>query len=606
MALGLLAAGTTRAGFTGAPYDGADLAAALDARLAAAGVPGAAVALVHRDAPPWIHTYGFRDAARTQPIRPDSLFRTSSLSKTVVALATMRLVEEGTLRLEQRVRDLLPEVPVENPWEDTHPLLLVHLLEHTSGLPDFHFPEILRSPEEVGAAPPPARERLGTDPRWLRCRWPPGERYAYTNRGHALVAAILEQVTGKPWRVVLRTQVLEPLGLQGSSFVLDGERGRRLAQGYEDSRGARVLPRPAYFLPSANWAASVEDLARLTQVLLRRGDGVWKAPTISRMERPTSTRAARAGLFTGWGLGLVSRVNRSRVTFGRYGGGYAYQTTFVYLPDQGVGYVAMVCASDQRRVFGEIQTLLYEALGVPPARPRGSAVPGPEGAALQGFYVPGNPRHEALALPQRLATGGWLEADEAGLRWRPVLPWAPAETIRVWGHATSSEGRHLALRREGESGPSLVAIPGEGDEMVLAGEVHYLERQPWAWPALALGVLALGLLLALVGSLGAAVVVVVGSASARVAVAPGALATLAWVGGVAALTAIPVHDLGAFHARAAAVWAATVLQPALACAAAVSAWTRRGWITATLACGHLILAAGLWWAGWVGLRLWAD
>jgi CubicO group peptidase (beta-lactamase class C family) len=589
------------------PYDGAALAEAIDARLAAAGVPGAAVALVHRDGEPWVHTFGTRDAARTQPVLPDSLFRTSSISKTVIALAVMRLVEQGALRLQQPVRELLPEVSVENPWEGSHPLRLVHLLEHTSGLPDFHFPEILRPPEEVGRPPPPARERLAADPRWLRCRWPPGERYAYTNRGHALVAAILERLTGRPWPVVLRELVLEPLGLEGSGFVMEPERLRRLAVGYEDSRGTRVLPRPAYFLASANWAASVEDLARLTRFLLRRGEGILKAPTVSRMERPGSSAAARAGLFTGWGLGLVTRVNRSRPTVGRYGGGYAYQATFVYLPDQGVGYVAMVSASDQRRAFGEVQALLYEALGVPPSRPRAGAAATQEARrSLAGYYLPGNPRHEALALAERLLTSGWVVLEGGALRWRPVLPWAPAQSLEVWGHATSAEGRHLALRREGESGPGLVALTPEGRPPVLAGEVHYLERQPSSWPAVALASLAAGLLLALGGSLGGLLVVVVGNASQRLAVTPGLLATLAWLGGLGALVATPVHELGAFHTRAAAIFAASALQPALAAAAAAAAWKRRGATTLALALGHLVLAGGLWQAGWVGLRLWAD
>ena len=81
---------------------------------------------------------GLADVATGTPATPDTLFRTGSISKTVVALAVLKLVEEGRLTLDAPVRSLVPEIAFTNAWEATDPVRVVHLLEHTTGWDDYH------------------------------------------------------------------------------------------------------------------------------------------------------------------------------------------------------------------------------------------------------------------------------------------------------------------------------------------------------------------------------------------------------------------------------------------------------------------------------------
>ena len=98
-----------------------------------AGVPAVGVAVVDETGALWTAGLGQARRSDAQPATSDSLFRMGSVSKMVAALAAMTLVEQGRLDLQAPLRQLAPEVAFENPWESTHPVRVVHLLEHTTG-----------------------------------------------------------------------------------------------------------------------------------------------------------------------------------------------------------------------------------------------------------------------------------------------------------------------------------------------------------------------------------------------------------------------------------------------------------------------------------------
>src|SRR5262249_23267718 len=105
-------------------------------RFAKDGIPGAAVAVVENGQIVFAKGYGVADKAKNTPVTPDTIFRAASISKSFTGIAVMTAVQDGKLALDGRVKDLAPEVKFVNPWEDTDPLRLVHLVEHTTGWPD--------------------------------------------------------------------------------------------------------------------------------------------------------------------------------------------------------------------------------------------------------------------------------------------------------------------------------------------------------------------------------------------------------------------------------------------------------------------------------------
>ncbi len=95
--------------------------------------PGVAVAIVQADGTVWQYFSGVQNKETQQPVTEKTIFRVGSISKMVVAQAVLKLLEEGRLSLEDRVRDLAPEIVFENPWALSHPIRMHHLLEHTTG-----------------------------------------------------------------------------------------------------------------------------------------------------------------------------------------------------------------------------------------------------------------------------------------------------------------------------------------------------------------------------------------------------------------------------------------------------------------------------------------
>lgn len=141
------------------------------------------------------------------PPTPRSVFPIGSISKQFTAAAVLALADEGLVRLDAPVRDYLPE------WFAHDPELRVsHLLTHTSGLADFLWLDGYRALGDRAETPKTAFLALGAAaPR----RFPPGERWAYSNTNYKALAVLVERVAGRPFDEVLAERVLRPAGLEG-------------------------------------------------------------------------------------------------------------------------------------------------------------------------------------------------------------------------------------------------------------------------------------------------------------------------------------------------------------------------------------------------------
>ena len=85
-------------------------------------VPGASIALVTRDKRLWIDGIGYSNIATGTPVDVNTIFRWGSVSKSFVAVSIQILAERGLVHLEDRIRDVVPEIEVHSRWESTHPV----------------------------------------------------------------------------------------------------------------------------------------------------------------------------------------------------------------------------------------------------------------------------------------------------------------------------------------------------------------------------------------------------------------------------------------------------------------------------------------------------
>jgi hypothetical protein len=156
---------------------------------------------------------GVADRQSNRPVTNDTLFRIGSVSKIFVSLAVIKLVEDGRMKLSEPIRRLAPEAGVINRWESTHPVELVHVLEHTAGFDDIHIRDYAFNDPNVttlGGIEFNSTSRI--------TRWPPGTRMAYSNMGPAVAALAVEKVTGERFEDYVSREVFAPLGISTATY----------------------------------------------------------------------------------------------------------------------------------------------------------------------------------------------------------------------------------------------------------------------------------------------------------------------------------------------------------------------------------------------------
>jgi CubicO group peptidase (beta-lactamase class C family) len=250
----------------------------------------------------WRHLGG--DGAPPLPVTERTLFRVASISKLVVAVGVMRLVEQGLLDLDADVSDLLGW-PLRHPWHPQVPITLRLLLSHRSGLSDGGERYAFDAGTRLQDVLQPGGVHFAGGLNWNRAL-APGADFAYVNLNFGVVAQLMERATGERFDRLMQRLVLQPLGLRGgfdpSSFPAADQadiatlyRKRRVVDGREvwDPAGPwvvqaddfrRVPPQPpvrmagyvvgsngTLFGPQGRLRISVRDLGRLMQMLLNEG-----------------------------------------------------------------------------------------------------------------------------------------------------------------------------------------------------------------------------------------------------------------------------------------------------------------------------------------------
>jgi CubicO group peptidase (beta-lactamase class C family) len=301
--------------------------------------PGAAVAAYDRAGELFCQGFGSRDAGGRLPVNGDTRFAYASISKGMTALAAGALVERGLLSWETRVRDLLPEFWMADPFASER-CTLRDLFLHRSGLPacDLIFWRRNIAPEDVlriVAATPHAREFRTA--------------FQYQNLNFGLIALMLQAATGKDWHALIRETLFAPLGLASVETTTAGlARDDNYARpsgpnGFGPVRELTFME--LYALAAAGAVSgSVRDLARYGQMMLRDGAGVIPAEVIAECTRPQIVNATEVWpelLFYGQGLGWITQVYRGEICWAAAGGMDGYTSHIYVLPGRGVTAAAL-------------------------------------------------------------------------------------------------------------------------------------------------------------------------------------------------------------------------------------------------------------------------
>jgi CubicO group peptidase (beta-lactamase class C family) len=174
--------------------------------------PGAAVIVIKDGKALFAKGYGLADLEKKIPCTTITNFRLASVTKQFTAMAVLILAEQGKLSLEDRLPKFFPEFPAYGEAISLH-----HLLTHTSGLPDYedHIPDGTTIPLSDRDVLFILRQRSNTD-------FAPGAQFHYSNSAYALLALIVENVSGKTFPAFVKEKIFNPLGMMNSIAYVAG------------------------------------------------------------------------------------------------------------------------------------------------------------------------------------------------------------------------------------------------------------------------------------------------------------------------------------------------------------------------------------------------
>jgi CubicO group peptidase (beta-lactamase class C family) len=358
------------------------------------------VALVARGGQVHVEALG-RLAAGGAPVARDSLFRIASTTKPITAAATLTLVDQGVISLDEPVDRLLPELSgrqvlrrLDGPLDDTTPavraITVRDLLTFTFGFgavvemfvadapwPVMEAADALRlgtlGPPDPATQPDPDTwiAGLGTLPLLAQ----PGERWLY-NTGASVLGVLIARASGLSYPEFLRSRILEPLGMRDTAFFTTEI--ERLATSYRGTPdglvvwdppdGAWSRP-PAFADGAAGLVSTVDDLLAFARMLLRGGEPLLSADSVRAMtsDQLTPEQKARGGLgpdfFTGrsWGFCQAVRAN------GSYGWDGGLGTSWLVDPGRDLVVIVltqrMFDGAQTPQAHEDIRAAAYAALG---------------------------------------------------------------------------------------------------------------------------------------------------------------------------------------------------------------------------------------------------
>ncbi|WP_375765702.1 beta-lactamase family protein [Archangium gephyra] len=337
-------------------------------------VPGAAMALIRDGEVVWSRGYGIADLSTGEPVTAEHIFAHGSNCKPVTAWGALRLVDEGKVELDAPVDRYLKRWHLPASGFNASKVTLRRLLSHTAGLGSdtlilhpWRWQPTLEQfiSGQVPFHPP------------LHVQWEPGTKQQYSNESFAVVQLLIEDVTGEPFEAYMQRTVLQPLGMQRSSFVWTPENKARAVRPH----GFRNEPLPYYNVivqGAGSLVGPVSDFARFLAASmpgpggLPSGRGVLRPETVALSMSPQPTTDGQGGL----DYGLASLPDGRKLI--QHAGGYAgWFARFAAVPETRMGLVVVVNSPQGEEFYLAIERAwLRTELGVvlsgpaePPAPP---------------------------------------------------------------------------------------------------------------------------------------------------------------------------------------------------------------------------------------------
>ena len=354
---------------------------------------GASVAVVDHGVVVSTSGYGVADRSTGARVTPDTVFEVGSISKTVTAWGVLRLAEQGRINLDAPVSRYVPDWHPPPSRFDPGAITVRRLLSHTAGLSVQGY-----SGYPVGSPVPTLEESLaGRGGPAVRLVDRPGTRFHYSGGGYAVLQLLVERVSGRPFADYMRDEVLLPLGMTSSSYVLTPDIAAHLAAAYS-AGNHRVATRVYPEAGADGLLATAPDLARFLSAAASGGGGVLSPATValSLQPAPHTTDAGALGPGTAYGLGTFLEPVAGTMLAYHPGLVRGWAGMYALRPDTGQAVVVLTNSDTGMHVAGDLTCVWARSTvgGAPQycralARARTStvAVSGALTAAIAGYLA---------------------------------------------------------------------------------------------------------------------------------------------------------------------------------------------------------------------------
>jgi CubicO group peptidase (beta-lactamase class C family) len=321
-------------------------------------IPGLSIAVIDNFKIAWAKGYGVTESGGPTPVTTHTLFQAGSVSKPVAAMATMSLVEQGKLSLDEDVNVKLKSWKVpENKFTKDQKVTLRRILSHTAGLTVHGFrgyavDETVPTLGQILNGEKPANNVP------VRVKFVPGSKWAYSGGGKMIEQQLLIDVTGQPFPRILQEAVFDKLGTKDSTYEqpLPAWRVSSAATGtYASGRSVRgkwhVYPEMA----AAGLWTTPSDLATIAIEIALSKQGkanhVLSETTTHEMLRPQVQRVSEISLgMDRMGLGFFLSDAAHSGLFGHIGDDEGFQAILMMFGDSGKGVAVMSNSENGFRV----------------------------------------------------------------------------------------------------------------------------------------------------------------------------------------------------------------------------------------------------------------
>lgn len=270
-------------------------------------IPGLTAIVIDDQEVLWSGAVGLSNVKDNIKAKASTICSICSISKLFTSVAIMILYDEGKLRLDDLVSDLLPAYNLEQKYAESGPITIRSLLTHSSGLPREAAYPYWTGPD----FPFPSKEQIESKLSEQETLYPASTYFQYSNLGLSLLGEIVEEISGMPYDEYIQENILKPLGLNDTRTELPEDLyGTELAIGYSAKTRIGLREKVNFFqangiTPAAGFSSNVQDLGKFASWQFRLRDS-----TITEILKPSTLRYMQNVHWTNpdwkttWGLGF--------------------------------------------------------------------------------------------------------------------------------------------------------------------------------------------------------------------------------------------------------------------------------------------------------------